>query len=108
MYPEGAVSRRGGFKFNSGRRIEKIVPQVKGKSKGRFAPVARGDPRFEVGRVRRIKELIEAMRHQKTLFFCWDYLNGPYTEPTLTSGLSVAGMVHAALDHRSDNQVGAI
>lgn len=65
-------------------------------------------PKFEVGRVRRIKELIEAMRHQKTLFFCGDYLNGPYTEPALTRGLSVAGMVHAALDHRSDSQVGAI
>lgn len=78
--------------------LQKIVPSVTGKiQKVVLQRWPEAIPKFEVGRVRRIKELIEAMRHQKTLFFCGDYLNGPYTEPALTSGFSAARMVHAAL-----------
>ena len=77
--------------------LEKILPETKNKiEKIVVQRWPEAIPKFEVGRVRRIRALQEASRRQSRVFFCGDYLNGPYTEPALTSGLEAAAMLRAS------------
>lgn len=77
--------------------LGKILPETKGKiEKVVVQRWPEAIPKFEVGRVLRIRALQEASRQQNQLFFCGDYLNGPFTEPALTSGLEAANMLRAS------------
>lgn len=47
-------------------------------------------PMFKPGHIRRICEFLDATKNEKQIFYCGDYIGGPYTEGALTSGLNVA------------------
>ncbi|MDO9458934.1 MAG: FAD-dependent oxidoreductase [Alphaproteobacteria bacterium] len=77
--------------------LGKILPETKGKiEKVIVQRWPEAIPKFEVGRIKKIRAFQEVSRQQNQIFFCGDYLNGPFTEPALTSGLEAAAMLQAS------------